>query len=70
MKSIYEVVATNLVHYRKLRGLSQYKLARDTGISRTTIHLYEKASEQMTLGMLSRLCQALHIEEWELFRRR
>lgn len=70
MEPIQQVVAKNLAFYRERKGLSQRALAKELGLSRSTIHAYEKGAPGMKLETLSLIAKALYIEEWELFKRR
>ena len=44
---------------REAAGWSIYRLAKETGISETVIHAYEKKGSQPTLDKADRLLQAL-----------
>jgi DNA-binding XRE family transcriptional regulator len=46
---------------RKARGLSQYALAKQAGVSRVHVATLEKGASDPTVGMLARLAQALGV---------
>lgn len=55
-------VAEQLATIRKQKGLSQAKLARETGLSASTIAMYETNRRSPDLDTLQRLARALDVE--------
>lgn len=55
-------VAEQLATIRKQKGLSQAKLARETGLSASTIAMYETNRRSPDLATLKRLARALDVE--------
>ncbi len=53
--------------YRKLRGLSQEKLAEQAGASANYIALIESGKNFPSLPMICQIAAALEIDELELF---
>ena len=51
---------------RKARGLSQYALAKEAGISREYVRQLEAGQYDPTIGMLTRLAKALKVKVTEL----
>ena len=51
---------------RKARGLSQYALAKEAGISREYVRQLEAGQYDPTVGMLTRLAKALRVKVTEL----
>jgi transcriptional regulator with XRE-family HTH domain len=59
--------AENLITYRSKKGLSQYDLARMTGISRTAISHYEREGVIPRADKLELLAHSLGIPAYKLF---
>lgn len=57
----------NIAYYRKLRGISQSKLAELANISRTHMSRIETAECAVSLNVLIDLCNALDIDIRKLF---
>ncbi len=53
---------------RMQRGFSQESLAAATGLSRNYIGMIERGETNLTLGILERIANALHMESWELLK--
>jgi len=51
---------------RKARGISQYEMARDSGISREMLRLVEKGISVPSLETLARICEVLKMRMSEL----
>ena len=62
-------IGLNVAYYRKLKGLTQEKLAEKAGESRTTIANIENSDKfySMALGTLLKLADALDIPIKKLF---
>ena len=63
-----EVLAFNLRHYRRARGLSQEELAHRVGIDRTYVSALERRLYSATVDMLDRLAQELGVEAADFLR--
>lgn len=59
-------LAENLRHQRQVRALTQQRLARLTGVPRSTLAQIESGSANPTLAVLSRLSLALQVSIEEL----
>ena len=57
---------TNLVRYRKLKGLSQKELAEKTGISQRMINYYEKTANCPPIDKIKIIAKALKVKVSEL----
>jgi len=55
-----------LKRVRKAKGLSQYRLAKEAGISREYVRKLEAGRYDPTVGMLQRLAKALGVPMTEL----
>jgi transcriptional regulator with XRE-family HTH domain len=66
---IRDVVALNLRHLRKAKGLSQEDLADLAGVDRTYVSALERGIYSVTVDVLTRLASALGVDEAELVRR-
>ena len=51
----------NLKHYRALRGVSQERLALESGVDRTVVSRHERKLVNPSLQILSRLSECLQI---------
>ena len=77
-QGIREVLASNLKHYMKKRGLTQSVLGKNAGLGQTTISLYLSPERRKlgksgkvaapNLGHIESLAEALKVEIWELLR--
>ncbi|MBE6598211.1 MAG: helix-turn-helix transcriptional regulator [Ruminococcaceae bacterium] len=63
----YRRLGLNISLYRKLRGLSQEKLAEMVDISRTHMSRIETAECAVSLDVVFALANALEVEVWRLF---
>jgi transcriptional regulator with XRE-family HTH domain len=52
--------------FRKERGLTQWALARLSGVSRATIHRVEMGQQQPRLDTIYKLARALKVDAWEI----
>ncbi|MDR2965182.1 MAG: helix-turn-helix domain-containing protein [Treponema sp.] len=66
-KTIAQIFAENVIHYRKKHGRSQYDLAILSGISRTMISHYEREGILPTSDRLQALADSLTIPVYKLF---
>lgn len=66
-KEKYKRLGLNISYYRKLRGLSQEKLAERVDISRTHMSRIETAECSVSLDVIFALADALQIEPCKLF---
>ena len=64
---ILKKLGLNIAYYRKLRGLSQSKLAETINISRTHMSRIETAECSVSITLLIDLCRALDIKLCDLF---
>lgn len=63
-----EIIAANLISYRKSLGLSQEQLAEQTGVTRQSINNYENAKTLPDSKILSDLARALGVTLDDLLR--
>ena len=63
----YRRLGLNIAYYRKLRKLSQEKLAEKGDISRTHMSRIETADCAVPLDMVFELAEILDVEPWKLF---
>lgn len=63
----YKKLGLNIAFYRKLRGLSQEKLAERVDISRTHMSRIETADCAVSLDVVFALADALGVDTWKLF---
>lgn len=47
---------------KRVRGLSQAKMAEELGVARTTYQRWEKHTYHMPLGMLIQICERLKLK--------
>lgn len=66
-KARYRSLGLNISFYRKLRGLSQEKLAEKVNISRTHMSRIETADCAVSLDVVFNIADALEIEPYKLF---
>ena len=67
LKERYRNLGLNIAYYRKLRGLSQEKLAEKADISRTHMSRVETADCAVSLDVVFHLADALGVEPYTLF---
>lgn len=63
---ISEVIASNIKKLREERGLSQEKLAAESGLHRTYIGMIERCEKNVTVVSLEKIASALNVEIIEL----
>lgn len=64
---ILRIFGTNLKKYRKLKCLSQEKLAEIAGLHRTYISDIERFKRSISLENIQKISEALEIEAYKLF---
>ena len=63
----YRRLGLNIAYYRKLRKMSQEKLAEKVDISRTHMSRIETADCAVSLDVVFALAEILDVEPWKLF---
>lgn len=63
----YKRLGLNIAYYRKLRDMSQEKLAECVNISRTHMSRIETADCAVSLDVIFNICDVLDISEDKLF---
>lgn len=66
-KERYINLGLNIAFYRKLRGLTQERLAEKVDISRTHMSRIETADCAVSLDVVFNLADALNVEPYKLF---
>lgn len=66
-KERYRNLGLNIAYYRKLRGLSQERLAEMADISRTHMSRIETAECAVSLDVVFSIADALCVEPYKLF---
>ena len=64
---ILKIFGSNLRKYRKLKCLSQEKLAEIAGLHRTYISDIERFKRSISLENIQKISEALKIEAYKLF---
>lgn len=64
-----QVFATNLLRYRRAKGLSQEDLAYEADINRTYISKLEKGSTYVGLEIIGKLADVLEVDPAEFLKR-
>jgi len=64
-----QVFATNLLRYRRAKGLSQEDLAHEADINRTYISKLEKGSTYVGLEIIGKLADVLEVDPAEFLKR-
>ena len=59
--------ASNVKHYRKIRGYSQENLAELSGLHRTYISSLEREKRNISIENVEKIAKALEIEPYLLF---
>jgi transcriptional regulator with XRE-family HTH domain len=59
---VVQLLGANVRHYRKLKGLSQERLALDAGMERSYVSDLERGTRNPSVRALGRLADALGIE--------
>ena len=67
MLDIEKQFGVNLKKYRKAKKLSQEELAEMLNIARNTLSKLERGKSFVSAAMLSKICEALKAEAYELF---
>lgn len=67
MNNLQKCLSNNMKKYRKLRNLSQEKLAEKASASSNYIALIESGKNFPSLQMISQISRALEIDELDLF---
>lgn len=66
-KDWYKYLGLNISYYRRLKNLSQEKLAELINISRTHMSRIENADCAVSLDVIFDICEALNISPEKLF---
>ncbi|MCL2651294.1 MAG: helix-turn-helix transcriptional regulator [Candidatus Azobacteroides sp.] len=61
-KNILEIFGGNVQKYRKVKQISQEKLAEISGVHRTYVGMIERAEKNITLRNMEKIAKALEIE--------
>ena len=64
--SARQLLALNLVQFRRERGWSQEALALEAGLHRTFVAHVERQARNIALDNLEKCARALGVEPWEL----
>ena len=67
-KTIAQIFAENVTKYRKKKGISQYDLAQESGISRGMISHYEREGSIPPADRLQVLADSLDVPVYKLFK--
>ena len=67
MDKIYATIAGNIKRWRKIRGMSQEKLAEAADLSRNYISLVETGQERIGMHAFIRIKRALGVSACDLF---
>lgn len=59
---VVQLLGMNVRHYRKLRGLSQERLALEAGMERSYVSDLERGTRNPSVRALGRLAAALQVE--------
>ena len=63
----HRTIAEALKHWREVRGISQRELADKSGVGYASIARIEPGRQDPTVGMLTRLAEALDIRLMDFF---
>jgi len=66
-KNLYEKFGLNVVYYRKRERLTQLQLAELVNIDRSHISAIELGNVGVSMDVIFRMCEVLHITPKELF---
>ena len=66
-KNLYEKFGLNVVYYRKRERLTQLQLAELVNIDRSHISAIELGHVGVSMDVIFRMCEVLHITPKELF---
>jgi len=61
-KNILEIFGGNVQKYRKVKQISQEKLAEISGVHRTYVGMIERAEKNITLRNMEKIAKALEVE--------
>lgn len=61
-KKVHQDVGFNILKYRRLKNLTQEKVAADAGISRTSLSAIECGTASCLLSTLMKIAKALDVE--------
>lgn len=59
---VVQLLGANVRHHRKLKGLSQERLALDAGMERSYVSDLERGTRNPSVRALGRLADALNVE--------
>ena len=62
-----KIVGKRVAHLRSEKGLSQAQLAEAMGVAVESISRIERSERNMSIDMLEKLCDALHISVTDFF---
>lgn len=62
-----KIIGKNISKYRKLKGLTQEKLAEHCGLHRTYIGAVERGERNISIDNIERIANALEVEIIQLF---
>jgi transcriptional regulator with XRE-family HTH domain len=65
---IYKELGQRIVKERKKLGMSQERLAAESGIDRSHLGFIEQGRRRPTISTLNKLCQSLGVTLGELFK--
>jgi len=66
---VVQLLGVNVRHHRKLKGMSQERLALDAGMERSYVSDLERGMRNPSVRALGRLAEALGVEPKELLDR-
>ena len=66
---VVQLLRVNVRHYRKLKGMSQERLALDAGMERSYVSDLERGTRNPSVRALGRLAKALDVEPKLLLQR-
>lgn len=61
-KKVHQDVGFNILKYRRLKNLTQEKVAEDAGISRTSLSAIECGTASCLLSTLMKIAKALDVD--------
>jgi transcriptional regulator with XRE-family HTH domain len=65
---VVQLLGANVRRYRKLRGMSQERLALDAGMERSYVSDLERGTRNPSVRALGRLADALSVEPYTLLK--
>ena len=63
-----EKIVKALVRIRKEKGISQYKLAQDSGLSRSGLNAIERGQQSPKIVTCLKICRALDVDLWKVIK--